>query len=355
MPKVLHVIARINRGGTARYLENLVPGLQELGWEVLIVTGSVQHGELEDPVVEQLPVKKIKYLGRKVAPIQDVLARRQIKRTIKEFQPDLLHSHTFKAGLLVRTINTKIPKIHSFHGHLLFDPEFRGLKLSIIILIERYLAQATKLFITTGEHVAKELLKQKIGKDNQYISISPSIKKIYLLDSNLAKRKLGIHTDLPIVVWLGRLELVKSPDILVEIAKITPEFFFAVFGTGKMLNELSNHAPENLKFLGWQEARVAWSVADLALSTSTNEGLSNTLLEAKSIGLPIISRRIEANIELLQAYKEKYFANNTPSEFSEALKRAHQNINKTTSMSPTSEQFSLNVSNCYVSLISNSQ
>jgi aspartate/glutamate racemase len=87
MPKVLHVIARINRGGTARYLENLIPGLEELGWEVLVVAGNVQHGEIEDPIVKTLPIKKIRHLGRKISPIKDCLARNAIKKPLINLNP----------------------------------------------------------------------------------------------------------------------------------------------------------------------------------------------------------------------------------------------------------------------------
>jgi glycosyltransferase involved in cell wall biosynthesis len=325
MPKVLHVIARINRGGTARYLENLVPGLEELGWQVLVATGNVQHGEEEDEIVSRLPVKKIRYLGRKIAPIQDLLARRHIKKTIREFQPDIIHSHTFKAGLLTRTIKTDIPRIHTYHGHLLFDSEFTGLKLRLIILSERLLSHLTKRFITTGEHVAEDLLENGIGSADKYISVMPSIKKIELIDSKMARNTLGIETQLPIVVWLGRLVSVKAPETIIEIAKLTPEFYFAVFGDGELMTKLSDSTLNNLKFLGWQDSALAWSIADLALITSKNEGISNTLLEAMSINIPIVASDIMANVKILGAYPNKSFVIESPIQYSEALKTLHEN------------------------------
>jgi glycosyltransferase involved in cell wall biosynthesis len=347
MPKVLHVIARINRGGTARYLENLVPGLQELGWEVLIVTGSVQHGESEDPIVARLPVRKIKYLGRKIAPIQDFLARKQIKKTIREFQPDIIQTHTFKAGLLARTIKLNIPLIHTYHGHLLFDPEFAGIKLKIIILSERFLSKRANSLLATGVHVINDLVSMKIGENDKFISIEPSIRKIPLLHRSMALNLLGLDTSLPIVVWLGRLTSVKNPEILREIALETPDFFFAIFGDGELRKELSQNSPPNLKFFGWIDPSTSWSIADVALITSKNEGLSNTLIEATRFGLPIVATDIQGNREILDRYESVVLVSHSVKEFSDGIRKA-LSLGKTVPRSETTQrEFSASINSLY--------
>ena len=121
--RVLHVIARMNVGGTARYLGNLLPTLKIKGVEVLLAVGHVQQNEVEDSILEELPFRRIESMGRAISPFHDLKSLLQLKKLIREFQPDIIHSHTFKAGLLSRILFPRIPKIHTFHGHLLADPE----------------------------------------------------------------------------------------------------------------------------------------------------------------------------------------------------------------------------------------
>ncbi|MEY3330781.1 MAG: hypothetical protein RL202_47 [Actinomycetota bacterium] len=93
-PKILVVIARLNVGGTAQYIEKLVNGLNSNGFDAVIATGYVQGSEREDPRVSGLPIMRIPSLGRKISPIQDLKAWLELRKTVKTFQPDLIYSHT---------------------------------------------------------------------------------------------------------------------------------------------------------------------------------------------------------------------------------------------------------------------
>ena len=110
-PRVLHVIARMNVGGTAVYLSNLVTGLTELGVENLLVIGNVPKGEVEDGVVATLPIARIGAMSRSLNFGNDRAAKKELDVIIKSFKPDLIHSHTFKAGLLVRLGKKSVPVV----------------------------------------------------------------------------------------------------------------------------------------------------------------------------------------------------------------------------------------------------
>jgi len=347
MPKVLHVIARINQGGTARYLENLIPGLQNLGWKVLVATGDVQHGEEEDQIVNHMPIRKIRHLGRKISPFHDFSARESIKRLIAEFQPDIIHSHTFKAGLLVRTLKLDLPIIHNYHGHLLFDPEFTGLKLKLIIMSEKLLARRSTVLLTTGNHVSQALLKHQIGEQNQYVSIVPNTTPINLIGKSEALRELGLDTNLTIIVWAARFTQVKNPSLLVEIAKLLPEYLFAAFGDGDLLQEISNSAPSNVKFFGWRKPELFWSIADLFLSTSLNEGLSNSIMEAASLGLPIVALNIDGNLEILGEYANVSLAENDHFKLASLIKNRIKNQKSEKLDQVTQVDFCTNIAQLY--------
>ena len=126
--RVLHVIARMNVGGTATYIANLIQGLEKLGVSNLLLMGNVPKGEVEDSVISTLEYQRIESLSRELSFSQDRKARKEIERAIESFKPDLIHTHTFKAGFLVRLRRRDISVIHSFHGHHLYDPEFGFIK-----------------------------------------------------------------------------------------------------------------------------------------------------------------------------------------------------------------------------------
>jgi glycosyltransferase involved in cell wall biosynthesis len=290
MPKVLIVIARLNVGGTVQYITELVRGLKSSKYELLIATGHVQGAEVEDASAKELPIVRIAAMGRKVSLTADLKARGELKRVIDEYKPDLIYSHTFKAGLLSRSIKNGIPKIHAFHGHLLSEPELKGFKLKTVILIERGLAKRSRALVTVGKRVAKELLEKRVGKATQYRSIAPGVSEIELEQRESARRSLGIEGETrPILVWMARVTAVKSPLRVIEIARAIPEARFLLAGGGDLLEEVKRNAPRNLTVLGWQEASKIWAVADLALSTSENEGMPVALIEAQLAGVPVVA------------------------------------------------------------------
>jgi glycosyltransferase involved in cell wall biosynthesis len=294
-PRVLHIIARLNVGGTARYLDNLVPGLQEGGYEVLVATGYVQGSEIEDDAVKRLPIHRIPTLGRKISPINDLKARRAIKKLIREFKPDIIQSHTFKAGLLTRTFKCGIPKIHTFHGHLFDDPEFQGVKKYPVIFTEKLLASHANQLLTVGSHVMQDLLGFGIGNSSQYISIVPGVRQLQFIKRPLALVELGLKNETrPIVLWMARITAVKGPERVIEIARAMPEVRFLMVGGGDLAEETQREAPDNLSLLGWQIPERVWPVADIALSTSHNEGIPISIIEAQMAGVPVVAINVGA-------------------------------------------------------------
>ena len=290
MPKVLIVIARLNIGGTSQYVGELVQGLQRNGYEVLVATGFVQGAEVEDKIIASLPIHRVPSLGRKISISNDVRARSEISKVISTFQPDLVYSHTFKAGLLVRSLKLSQPRIHAFHGHLLSEPELAGWKSRVVVFFERLMASRTRLLVTVGKRVAAELLEEGVGKSAQYRSISPGVRALELENREAARKSLGINEESrPIVVWMARVTAVKAPQRVAEIAREIPEALFLLAGGGDLMDRVKSELPSNMKVVGWQPATKMWAVADLAISTSENEGMPVALIEAQLAGIPVVA------------------------------------------------------------------
>ncbi len=316
MPKVLIVIARLNVGGTAQYIGELIKGLKPSKYEVLLATGHVQGAEVEDAVVKSLPLVRVPSMGRKISLVADWKARGELKRVIKDFEPDLIYSHTFKAGLLARSIKSVVPVIHAFHGHLLSEPELQGFKSRVVVLIERYLATRSAALVTVGKRVADELLAEGVGELKQYRSISPGVNALALENREAARNSLGIANETrPIVVWMARVTAVKAPMRVVEIAKAIPEARFLLAGGGDLLDEVNKAAVDNLTVLGWQDAAKMWAVADLAISTSENEGMPVALIEAQLAGVPVVAVNVGSVAEVVADGETGYVFDEFGAEF----------------------------------------
>ena len=287
-PRVLHVIARYNIGGTARYLNNLLPQLNS-EVDTLLAVGHVQGNEIEDSSLEKVNFVRIENLGRRIEPINDFRAYLRLRKVVKRFKPQIIHSHTFKAGVLCRLMFFNIPKIHTFHGHLMSDPEFSRRALQVIINIERRLAKLTKRIITVGEQVTKDLIQVGVGKPDQYISIASEGAKLSFLTRAEARSSMKIDLDALVVLWMARMAPVKNPSLALKVAKLLPEVNFLMAGGGDLFEETMAKAPNNVLMLGWVDAAEIIPVADIFLSTSLNEGVPYSLIEVQTCGIPIVA------------------------------------------------------------------
>jgi glycosyltransferase involved in cell wall biosynthesis len=319
--RVLHVIARLNVGGTARYITRLAEDLPKHKIETFVATGFVQGSETEDPSVKKLKVIRIASLGRQINPIKDHFAFKQLLEIIKEVKPDILHTHTFKAGYIGRIRTKEINKaagkrvkfVHTFHGHLFDDPEFSGLKSFVISSFERRFAKNTDAIVTVGAQVAKELLERKIGKPKQFTNIPPGVQKLKIQKAN-PRKKITIG-------WIARVTGVKNPLRALEIAKLFPDAQFLIAGGGDMLDQVKAEAPRNAKVLGWTDASKLFASSDIILSTSENEGMPIALIEAQLAGKPVVATNVGGVAEVVLNDKTGFVTRKNTEDLAKALEK----------------------------------
>ena len=298
--RVLHVIARLNVGGTARYITQLAQELPKHGIETFVATGFVQGAEVEDESAKTIEIIRIPSMGRSINPIKDHLARKQLEKIIRDVKPDIIHTHTFKAGYVTRMKKQAIPVIHTFHGHLLDDPEFSGFKLKVIIEVERMLAKRSSKLVTVGRRVADELLEQRIGYKAQYVNIPPGVVAVTATPKQQALRNLKLEDDgRPIVGWIARVTGVKNPILALEVADAMPDTHFVLAGGGDLLEQVKAAAPSNVSVIGWADAADIFGASDIILSTSQNEGMPVALIEAQLAGKPVVATDAGSVAEVL--------------------------------------------------------
>ena len=298
--RVLHVIARLNVGGTARYITQLAHELPKHGIETFVATGFVQGAEVEDESTKTIEIIRIPSMGRSVNPIKDHLARKQLEKIIREVKPDIIHTHTFKAGYVTRMKKQPVPVIHTFHGHLLDDPEFSGFKLKVIIEVERMLAKKSAKLVTVGRRVADELLEQRIGYKGQYVNIPPGVVAVTATPKQQALQDLNLKDDgKPIVGWIARVTGVKNPMLALEVADAMPDTHFVMAGGGDLLEQVKAAAPSNVSVIGWADAADVFGASEIILSTSQNEGMPVALIEAQLAGKPVVATDAGSVAEVL--------------------------------------------------------
>ena len=294
--KVLHVIARMNVGGTARYVAELVENIPDS----YLATGCIQGAEVEDPVVLTLDAYRLPHMGRKISPVNDFKAWLELRTLVKQLKPEIIHTHTFKAGLIGRLIGGNHKRVHTFHGHLFGDESFSSLAKRVIILVEIYLAKRTDILISVGERVGAELRTVGVGIGQEWLSIAPGVAKLPKLPKPAAREMLGIDPDTFMVGWMARVTGVKNPLLMLEVARALPDVQFTMAGGGDLLELVKESAPENVLILGWTDASTFWSAVDCALSTSDNEGMPIALIEAQLAGIPVVATDVGSNSEVVQ-------------------------------------------------------
>ena len=331
---VLQVIARMNLGGTSKYILKLSKELEAIGIKSPIATGYVQNGEIEDPDLKKVKPIRIKHLGRKISPINDLKAMIELRKVILQVRPDIVHTHTFKAGFITRVQRNKIEEelgkkikfLHTFHGHLFDDPQFKGFKALVISAIEKSLAKKSDHLITVGENVKKDLDNRGIKGKKKTISIPPAVVPLKLLSKESVLKKFKVRDkNRTRVLWMARVTVVKNPHKVISIAKAMPNIDFYLAGGGDLLQEIKVSAPKNLKVLGWQDAKNILPIADIFLSTSENEGMPIAMIEAQLAGIPIVATDVGSVSEVIINNKTGLLCSKSNTELIEAINELAQN------------------------------
>lgn len=338
----MHVIARMNVGGTASFLHTLLTHQNNPEYEQILVTGKVQGDEIEDIRTNELPVIRIDELGRKLNLRNDLLARRKLKGLIKSYQPDVIITHTFKAGALLRSLKTDVPIVHTFHGHLLSDPEFSGLAIRVIVRIERFLARRTSIMTTTGKSVQIGLEAAGI-RHQVWRNIHPGILPPPTIDRVSALRNLGIkdlHNDNLIIAWHSRFAPVKNVQLVLDLARELPYHQFLLSGGGPLFETYRLEHPNNVTLLGWQKAEDVLGACDILISTSFNEGLPLALIEASMLGRPCIATKVGSVEEIIIENETGFLVNPEISEFINRITFLNDNRSELERLSKNAYEFS---------------
>jgi glycosyltransferase involved in cell wall biosynthesis len=315
--KTIHIITRMDKGGSAENTLLTVKGLDKSVYDVTLINGlsfesMMTSGEskaveesLADAQKNGIRVITMPELVREIRPLSDLKSLYHLTRILKRECPHIVHTHTSKTGILGRWAAwiAGIPiVIHTPHGHV-FWGYFNKLKTAFFIFLERISASITDRIIVLTEQEKRDHLTVRIGAESKFILIHSGVDLSKFMDGSVEsekmKRALNITRDNFIVGTAGRLTPIKGHRFLIKAAKEIvarqPNVTFVFLGDGELrdsLEALANEMDlkESMRFLGWRnDVADVMSTFDVFVLPSINEGMGRVLVEAMILGKPVVA------------------------------------------------------------------
>jgi glycosyltransferase involved in cell wall biosynthesis len=300
--------------------------LAQRGHDVTLVTGPAlgPEGELFNQAQGQgYKVVVVDKLRRAINPFHDTVSYLQIKKLLRQLQPDIVHTHSAKAGILgrfaghkLKTHNPKLNIVHTLHG-LAFHPYQSEALNKFYIAVEKSAAKRTNFFISVADAMTAQATAVGIGSPEQYVTAYSAIDEDDFLEpiSQEKKRdfrqKYGIGEDAVVLVTVARLFMLKGHEYIIESAKELSKRFenciWLFVGDGNLSEHYKQLACEfgledRIKFTGLlppSKIPLAIQSSDMLVHCSLREGLARTLPQAMLCGRPAISFDVDGAREVV--------------------------------------------------------
>ena len=298
----------MNVGGPARHVLAAARGLAQ-DFDTTLLVGDVGPEEDEARAwigASGVTPERVPGLGRAVRPLDDLRVLGLLTRRLRDLRPQIVHTHTAKAGTLGRLAARRaaVPVVvHTFHGHV-FDGYFGGAVSRGLVAVERRLALRTDAVVAVSDEIARDLVERyRIAPAAKVRVIPPGVDLAPFRAAaagdgrSTARRTLGIAPEARVVAWAGRMVPVKEPALALDVARrvaaAEPGVTLLLAGDGPLRAELQRSAPPCVRFLGSvEDIASVHAAADVVLLTSRNEGAPVALIEAAAAGRPVVATRV---------------------------------------------------------------
>lgn len=316
--RIIHVITRLIVGGAQENTLLSCEGQHDRGHEVTLITGPSEGPE--GSLVERAKgygyrVVEIDEMRRSILPLKDFRTYRRLTRLIRELKPDVVHTHSSKAGILGRWAadRAKAPAIiHTIHGLAFTASTSRGVN-SVYKALERQTAPITTKIVCVADAMREQSLAANIGTREQYVTVYSGMETKAFLDPPVARetvrRELGLREDDIAVGTIARLFDLKGHDDLLEMAPSLcarcPRLKFLWVGDGLLRPQFERRIAEmRLKdrfvLTGLvPPARIPElaNAMDLLVHPSRREGLARALPQGSLAAKPVVTYDVDGNRE----------------------------------------------------------
>jgi glycosyltransferase involved in cell wall biosynthesis len=310
----MRVIARLNMGGPAHHVSLLSGMLDRSRYETLLLHGEVGTGEASlEAVAHRLDARleAVPGLRPELRPADDLRALMALVRHVRRFRPDIVHTHTAKAGMLGRlaAVLAGRPRpviVHTYHGHVL-EGYFGPLRNAFYRGLERALARASDRLIGVSQATVDDLVRLRIANRSKFRVIPIGLNLDPFLTSDREdgaafRREAEAGDDEVLLTFVGRLVPIKRVDVLLRAVaharKQGARLRVVIVGDGELRPELEQQAAElgiadHLYFAGYREDMLpVVAASDIAVLSSDNEGTPVSLIEAAAAATPAVATRV---------------------------------------------------------------
>lgn len=338
MPKVLRIINRFNLGGPTYNAAYLTAGLSG-EFETMLIGGVHEEGEISSTYINDelgIDYKVLPTLRRSINFKQDQAAYREICSIIREFKPDIVHTHASKAGAIGRwaAFNENVPVvIHTFHGHV-FEHYFGKAKTQFYKSVERRLAKKSSAIIAISPKQKEELcFKHKIASPRK-THIIPLGFDLQRFTSDKEEKRQSFRAQFELndeqvaIGIIGRFAPIKNHRLFIEaFSKIDAPHKVAVFiGDGEERANIDvwlreyGVPTEQVRLCSWI-TNIDWALAglDVVALSSLNEGTPVSLIEAQAAGVPVVSTDVGGVRDVIDHQKSGFIVSQEANDFAFAL------------------------------------
>jgi len=303
----------MNVGGPAHHVSILSRGLDARGYETLLIAGRLGEGEASaEHLAHQRGVRLqlLPSLAPQIRPLDDLRALASLERVIRRFRPDIVHTHTAKAGFIGRLAGRIAirphPKIvHTYHGHVL-EGYFNAPVTALYTVLERGCAKISDALIGVSESTVEDLVRLGVAPRDRFrvVPLGLELAPFLALGQRRAQAEAmrsaaGAGPDDVLVAFAGRLAPIKRVDVALEAIELAfragAPVRLLLAGDGELRRQLEQQArdlgiADKINFLGFtQDMPSVVEAADIALLTSDNEGTPVALIEAAAGGKPAVA------------------------------------------------------------------
>lgn len=326
--KIVHIITRLILGGAQENTLITCKLLAERGHEVTLITGPAlgPEGELFNQTKGQkYRTIVIDEMRRAIEPVKDFISYRKLKKLLRQLQPDVVHTHSAKAGILGRyaadalkgTWDPKRPAVvHGIHG-LAFHPYQNPWVNRIYVAIEKAAARRTDYFVSVADAMTDQCKAADIGVDKPYVTAYSAIDEEQFLEpigeerTQAFRRRHGIADSAVVLVTIARLFMLKGHDFIIEsapeLAKRFDNVVWLFVGDGNLADSYKQQVrdmglADRFRFTGLippSEIPLAIQSSDILVHCSLREGLARTLPQAMLCGRPAISFDVDGAREVV--------------------------------------------------------
>jgi len=316
--RVMRIIARLNVGGPAIHVSLLSADLQDHLFRTILVTGVIGSDEADmGYLARDLGVEPIiiPTLQREISLLKDIRTLKRLIQLMREHKPQIVHTHTAKAGLVgrVAAFIAGVPVVvHTFHGHIFYG-YFSRFKSEVFVWLERIEAVFSDMILTISEGLRDDLLHYRIASPQKLRVLPLGLHLDPFTESTKLRGRLreewNISTDIPLIGIIGRLVRIKNHDLFLRAAAIVRDFLptaeFIIVGGGECQQELKNLASSlglanAVHFIGWRhDLPSVYSDLNLVVISSINEGTPVSLIEAMAAGVPVVATAVGGIPDLL--------------------------------------------------------